>query len=220
MLWQWLFVIVCDLATVLSNNIESLKMVAYIQGKLTKKSPTTIVVETNGVGFQIWIPLSSYRAIGELGCKIKILTHLHVREDILQLFGFATSEEKDLFQLLIMVSGVGPRLALTILSGISVDDFKRAVQDENPILLTNISGVGKKTAERLVLELREKIGERRIGQEGIPSAGISKVGEEAIMALISLGYKKGEAQEIIRKILTKGDSLDVEGILRRALQKL
>jgi len=187
---------------------------------MVKKSPTAVIIETGGIGFQIWIPLSSYKTLGEVGGEVKILTHLHVREDVLQLFGFATLEEKQLFQLLISVSGVGPKLAQGILSGISVGDFEQAIRSEDLPALTRISGLGKKTAERLVLELREKIGEGKLDHEGVPSAVMSAAGEEAILALTSLGYRKMKAQEVVQNILKKEASLQVEEILRKALQKL
>jgi Holliday junction DNA helicase RuvA len=194
-------------------------MITQIKGKLIKKTPTYLVVETGGVGFKVWIPLSSFKKIGESGEDVKVLTHLHVREDILQLFGFATKEERHLFQLLISVSGVGPKLAQGILSGISVEAFEQAIRNEDLLNMTKIPGVGRKTAERLVLELREKIGEVKEGKMGVPSVISSPVSEEAILALISLGYKRSRSEEAVQKVIQEDKTLSVEEVLRRVLMK-
>ena len=194
-------------------------MISYIRGKLVEKTPTYVVVETGGIGFKIEIPLSSFKALGDVGSGIKIRTYLHAREDILQLFGFATEEEKELFQLLISVSGIGPRLAQGILSGISVREFKLAVRDKDIAKLTSAPGVGKKTAERLILELREKIGE--VKTDRIPvSFTMTPTGEEAVLALISLGYKRSRAVEVVQKLVQKEPSLLLEELIRRALQTM
>jgi len=194
-------------------------MISYIRGKLVEKTPTYVVVETGGIGFKIEIPLSSFKALGDVGSEIKIRTYLHAREDVLQLFGFATEEEKELFQLLISVTGIGPRLAQGILSGISVREFKLAIRDKDITKLTSAPGVGKKTAERLILELREKIGE--VKTDRIPvSFTMSPTGEEAVLALISLGYKRSRAVEVVQKLVQKEPSLLLEELIRRALQTM
>ena len=194
-------------------------MISYIRGKLVEKTPTSVVVETGGIGFKIEIPLSSFKALGDVGSEIKIRTYLHAREDVLQLFGFATEEEKELFQLLISVSGIGPRLAQGILSGISVREFKLAIRDKDITKLTSAPGVGKKTAERLILELREKIGE--VKTDRIPvSFTMTPTGEEAVLALISLGYKRSRAVEVVQKLVQKEPSLLLEELIRRALQTM
>jgi len=194
-------------------------MISYIRGKLVEKTPTSVVVETGGIGFKIEIPLSSFKALGDVGSEIKIRTYLHAREDVLQLFGFATEEEKELFQLLISVTGIGPRLAQGILSGISVREFKLAIRDKDITKLTSAPGVGKKTAERLILELREKIGE--VKTDRIPvSFTMSPTGEEAVLALISLGYKRSRAVEVVQKLVQKEPSLLLEELIRRALQTM
>ena len=195
-------------------------MIASIRGKLTEKTPTHVVVETGGVGFKLLIPLSSYRTLGEVGEDVRILTHLHAREDALQLFGFATEEERGLFQLLISVTGIGPRLAQGILSGISVDDFKRAVLNQDLMALTSAPGVGMKTAERLVLELREKIDGGKTGAKGIYSVPATPIGEEAVLALVSLGYKRSKAQLHVQNVLKEDPSLAVEDVVRRALRQV
>ena len=195
-------------------------MISHVLGKLVEKTPAYVVVETGGVGFKIWIPLSSFQALGEIGDQVRVLTYLHAREDVLRLFGFATPEEKDLFQLLITVSGVGPRLAQGILSGISVEEFKRAVMDQDIGLLTSAPGVGKKMAERLVLELREKIGESKSGGMAVSILSRTPAGEEAVQALVSLGYQRSRAEEVVRKVLQKETSLSVEEVIRRVLRRL
>jgi Holliday junction DNA helicase RuvA len=195
-------------------------MISFVSGKLVEKTPAYVVVETKGVGFKLWIPLSSYQALGEVGESVCVLTHLHVREDVLQLFGFATPEERDLFQLLISVTGVGPRLAQGILSGISVEEFKQSVRNQDVNMLTSAPGVGKKTAERLVLELREKIGESITEGPLIPRPAVSLAGEEAVLALVSLGYKRTRAQELVQGVLREESSLAVEEVIRRVLRRM
>ena len=194
-------------------------MISYIRGKLVEKTPTYVIVETGGIGFKLEIPLSSFKALEDVGKAVKIRTYLHAREDILQLFGFATEEERELFQLLISVSGIGPRLAQGILSGISVSDFKVAIRNQDISKLTSAPGVGKKTAERLILELKEKIGEAKPDKSRIQFT-MTPAGEEAILALISLGYKRSQAVEAVQKLLQKEPSLLVEDIIRRALQTM
>jgi Holliday junction DNA helicase RuvA len=193
-------------------------MIAYISGKLTYKTPTWIVVETGGLGFHLFIPVSSYDALGETGRDVRVLTYLHVREDVLQLYGFATEAEKRLFLLLISVSGVGPKLAQGILSGISAVDFEQAVRNQDVASLIKVPGIGKKTAERLVLELKEKVGEARAADEQVLPSERLTFEEEAVLALVSLGYKRTQAQDAIRKVLKQDRSLSLEETLRRALR--
>jgi holliday junction DNA helicase RuvA len=194
-------------------------MISSVSGKLTRKSPTWIIVESGGIGFHISIPVSSYDAFGETGRDVRVLTHLHVREDALQLFGFATEAERRLFLLLISVTGVGPKLAQGILSGIAVAEFEQAVRGNDLASLTKVPGIGKKTAERLVLELKEKIGEAD-PKTGAGPAGRSPMEEEAVLALVSLGYRRAQAQEAVRKTLKQDASLSLEETLRRALRVL
>ncbi|MCJ7813690.1 Holliday junction branch migration protein RuvA, partial [bacterium] len=192
-------------------------MIDFIRGKLVKKNPTHVVIETNGIGFKLLVSLSSFEALGEVGNEISVLTYLHVREDMIQLFGFAREEERELFQLLISVTGIGPRSAQSILSGLSVEEFKQAVRNQDLTVLVSAPGVGKKTAERLILELKEKIGDSKQIYTTMPQYMINPVGEEAVLALISLGYKRVPVQEKIQRILQKESSLTVEELIRRAL---
>ena len=133
-------------------------MIASLSGILKSKSPTELLVEVNGVGYAVSIPLSTYSSIGEINAPVVLLTHLHVREDAMQLFGFATEAERHLFKMLISISGIGPKIAQGILSGISVSEIRQHISSGNVSALTAIPGVGKKTAERLIVELRDRIG--------------------------------------------------------------
>lgn len=192
-------------------------MIAHVRGRLVQKNPTMAVVETGGVGFHLLIPVSTFETLGDPGQEVLLLTHLHVREDVLQLFGFATQDERDLFLLLISVNGVGPKLAIGILSGIKTENFRQAVREGNAAVLDKIPGVGKKTAERLLVELRDKIG------MSIPSATTPALGpihEQAILALVSLGYKRAHAEEAVQRILRQESGLSLEALLRTALSQM
>jgi Holliday junction DNA helicase RuvA len=183
-------------------------MIAYIQGVLTEKNPTRVVLDVNGVGYEILIPLSSFEQLGSTGETAKLLTYHHVREDAAQLFGFTTQEERELFLLLISVSGIGPKSALGILSSVSASDFKQAIAQENLNMLVAVPGIGRKTAQRIVVELKEKIS-KLISAGGMTTRIVSSkdaVADEAMMALISLGYAKASAEKAITKAL--GDHPD------------
>ena len=145
-------------------------MISYIKGTLVEKAPARIVVDNSGLGYEILLPLSSYDMIGDIGSEVLVYTHFHVREDSQTLFGFATTKERKLFQMLISVSGIGPRSALTILSGVSVDDFCDAVAREEEAFLTAISGIGRKTAQRLIVELKGRIVEEAEVRVGVGGA--------------------------------------------------
>jgi Holliday junction DNA helicase RuvA len=177
-------------------------VIAYLQGKLVEKNPTQLILDVNGIGYSVKIPLSSYDKLGDEGSLTRILTYQYVREDALQLYGFATEAEKDLFELLISVSGVGPKMALGILSCISVEDFQNSVACEDLDMLTSISGVGKKTAQRLIVELKEKLTGFELGG-GRKLTGRKRseflLHEEAVKALVSLGFNKLKAREAVQK---------------------
>jgi len=196
-------------------------LIAQLRGLLIEKSPTSVILEAGGVGFEIGIPLSSLNAIGEVGEEIRLFTYLHVREDTLQLYGFASKQERALFLLLISVSGVGPKLAQSILSGITVDEFEQAVRHNQSATLNRIPGVGKKTAERLILELQDKLKTGRPTESGTMTDRIApQAGEEAILALLSLGYKRNDAERAVQKALSENRSLKVEDLLRAALSEM
>lgn len=194
-------------------------MISYLHGTLAEKSPTEITVDVNGVAYAVNISLSTYEMLGEVGSNVKILTYLHFREDAMQLYGFATTAERDLFKLLISISGIGPKMAQGILSGVSVNELKNFILHGNFSSLMSIPGVGKKTAERLVLELRDKIGklEYEVPLKEDKEAGIRT---EALLALTSLGYSRSTAEKAIRVVLQESDGseLAVEELIKRALR--
>lgn len=196
-------------------------MIGQLHGRLLDKSPTRVLLDVNGVGYEIMIPLSTYEQLGSAGANTTLLTHLHVREDALQLYGFATSNEKQLFQLLLAVNGVGPKLAQGILSGCSVELFCAHVKQNAVSALTRIPGVGKKTAERLVMELRDRITQLDIAKDetGAPS-GPAALSEEALLALVSLGYPRAEAEKAIRQALTENADLSLEELIKHALRNM
>ena len=197
-------------------------MIAYLEGKLVEKNPTHLILDVNGIGYSVRIPLSSYDKLGDKGCLTRILTYQYVREDALQLYGFATGSEKDLFELLISVSGIGPKMALGILSCISVEDFQNSVACEDLDVLTSISGVGKKTAQRLIVELKEKLTGLELGAGGkISDKERSEfvLQEEAIKALVSLGFNKLKAKEAVKKAQDQTkEKLLLEDLIKRSLK--
>lgn len=195
-------------------------MISYIKGTLVEKTPARITIEAGGLGYGILIPLSSYDSLGDVGSEVTVRTHFHVREDAHQLFGFVTLKELRLFEMLISISGIGPRSALTILSGTSVDDFCDAIVREELAFLTAISGVGKKTAQRLIVELKSRISEEdaRFGEAGGAVSSRDNVAE-AIEALIALGFKRPAARKAVEQSIdgAKGDA-SVEELIRGALR--
>jgi holliday junction DNA helicase RuvA len=199
-------------------------MITYLHGKLIESLPTQVTVDVNGVGYEALIPLSSFDKLPVSGQTVKLLTHLVVREDAHVLYGFMTAGERELFRLLInTVSGIGPKIALNILSGINVTSFRGAVAGGDIKMLSQISGVGKKTAERIVIELKDKIGpggvlEAQSAQRAL-SAEEQKV-NDAVLALIALGFKPVEAHETIRATLTLlGPEAALEDLVRASLKK-
>ncbi len=200
-------------------------MIARINGMLIDKSTSQVVVEASGVGYLIFIPLSTYYELPEENNPIKLNIHTSLKQDSISLFGFATLAERDIFQVLLAVSGIGPKLALNILSGISVDDMIRAIRDRDLRRLTNVPGVGKKTAERMVLELRDKV--IKLGLEGAhrkPQEMSSQDGEfrdDAISALVNLGYRHQAAQEVVDSVLAKAaEPLSMDSLLKQSLKLL
>jgi Holliday junction DNA helicase RuvA len=176
----------------------------------------------NGVGYAVNIPVSTYGSLVETGQMVKILTYQHVREDELKLYGFSTKPEKELFELLIAVNGVGPRMALSILSCISVQEFQRSVLQEDLDVLTAISGVGKKKAQRLIVELKEKLGKVDLGERKDlreEEAILTPAVDEAALALISLGYTKVDARRALEKVTNQAnEALPVEELIKRVLK--
>ena len=193
-------------------------MIAQVRGRLLRKEPQEAVVDVGGVGYRVVIPLSTFYRIGEPGDEVTLLTHTHVREDALALFGFLTAAEQALFERLIAVAGVGPKLAVSILSGIEAPDLVAALRASDVVRLTRIPGVGKKTAERLVLELRDKVVGLAATEEPAPvAAGSSK--EDLVSALLHLGYSRQEAERGVDRALKEGEGR-FEDLLRRTLRIL
>ena len=192
-------------------------MIASLKGIVLSKRPEGIIVDVNGVGYHVNIPLCSLADIPESGEMLFLHTYTHVREDSLQLFGFLTEEEKRIFSVLLGISGIGPKLGLAVLSGMSVEKFSEAVQNEDIATLSSIPGLGKKTAARLILELRGKLpalGER----DGAAKTGISAAGD-AVSALVNLGYRKGDSEKAVQNAVKAGYE-PVEEIIREALKYL
>ncbi|HCA78154.1 MAG TPA: Holliday junction branch migration protein RuvA [Bacteroidetes bacterium] len=196
-------------------------MIGSLTGTLKHKSPTEVVLDVNGVGYAVIIPFSTYEKLGDLESRVTLVTHLHVREDALQLFGFFTEEERFFFKLLISVNGIGPKIAQGILSGISVPELRQHIANGNISALTAIPGVGKKTAERLVIELRDKIGKIGRGDAGhISTEDGSELRQEALLALTSLGYNRQQAEKAIRQVLqeTTGEKISLQDLIKKALR--
>ena len=195
-------------------------MISYIKGILAEKTPARLVVEAYGLGYEILVPLSSYDAFEEEGSEVLVYTHFHVREDSHQLFGFATKKERRLFDMLISVSGIGPRSALTILSGVSVDDFCGAITREEVSFLTAISGVGRKTAERLIVELKGRVPELEV-EVGDATGAVSaqEAMSEAVRALMALGFTRPAARRAVEKCADEAEGdIGIEELIRGALR--
>lgn len=195
-------------------------MISFIKGTLVEKTPARIVLEAGGIGYEVLIPLSSYDRLGPVGSQASVYTHFHVREDAHDLFGFATLKERWLFKMLLTISGIGPRSALTILSGTSVDDFCEAIVKEETSFLTAISGVGKKTAQRLIVELKSKISEEDVQLVGASGrVGSKDAVSEAVQALVSLGFPGHVARKTVERCAADSDKeLCVEELVRSALK--
>lgn len=200
-------------------------MIAFLEGTLAEALPTQIVVNVHGVGYQVMIPLSSFERLPDIGAPVKILTHLAVREDAHVLYGFSSAGERDLFRLLLNhVTGVGPKIALAILSGLPVELFKAAVVAGDIAAISKISGVGKKTAERIVLELKDKVGVaaewEASSARNAPSESDTRV-HDAVLALISLGYKQVEAHKAVKRAIDlAGSTPPADELVRQALKIL
>ena len=195
-------------------------MIAFIQGKLAESLPTRITIDVNGIGYEIIIPLSTFDKLPPPGNAVKVLTHLQVREDDHTLYGFFTKDERDLFKLLINhVTGIGPKLAITLLSGCSPDQLRTAVIQNDIPFLSRIKGLGKKTAERIVMELRDKVGvsEAWAASSSATLSPQQQQQNDALLALISLGYKQADALKALKELPSE---LTTEEIVREALKKI
>ena len=193
-------------------------MIGSLIGLIKEKTPSAILLEVNGIGYEISIPLSTSFQLPKVGESVFLLTHLVVREDQHSLYGFATEEERKLFRALIKISGVGAKLAITILSGTTVTGFIQSVVNEDIDALVHLPGIGKKTAERLVVEMKDKISEISDEQHNLQDSGVKSAVAEAINALVNLGYKTKDAKNILDKI--DSEELSVEDLIRQALKSL
>lgn len=196
-------------------------MIARLRGKVIEAYPNRLVVDTGGVGYEVHVPLSTFdRLHAAEGLAVDLRTHLHVRENAHTLYGFATEEERDLFLLLIdRVSGIGPAIAMAVLSGMPVGRFKACVAAGEVAELSKIKGLGKKTAERIVLELKDKVGVVDTWQE-VASGQMAPATADAELALVALGYKQVEARKAVRRVLEENPDAPVEELIRGALRSL
>ncbi len=196
------------------------KVIAQISGTLAQKVPGEIVVDVVGVGYQIFIPLNVFYRLPDIGAPVSLQIHTHVRDDALQLFGFQDLAEKQIFLLLISVSGIGPKLAVNILSGIPAEELARALRVGDQARLVAIPGVGRKLAERMIVELKDKLATLSAAGVESPKPEIgSQVMQDAVSALVNLGYKRPEAEKTVREVLKSGDR-SLENVLKDTLRRL
>ena len=196
-------------------------MISYLRGKIAYKAPMQAVIDVGGVGYGMSISLVTYDQLPVLGEEVLLFTHMHVREDRMELFAFADEGEREVFEMLIGVSGIGPSLALTILSGMTLRDLQEAIVHERVSELTGIKGIGKRTAERLVLDLKDKVSLSADVSEGkIQDETGSDISEEAAMALMALGMTPSEARQTVRKAIERnGSDLTVQQLIKLALKE-
>ena len=197
-------------------------MIAHLRGTLLEKTPNQIIVDVQGVGYDVVIPVSTFSMLPETGAEVRLRIHTHVREDSIILFGFHALPEKLLFEKLISVSGIGPKLGITILSGLAIGDLISSIRNGQVDQLVRIPGVGKKTAERMILELREKLENLTVGLSAAsverPASAMSDIEQDVLSALINLGCNRPAAETAIRKAKEGGTVLEFEPLFRRSLE--
>ena len=197
-------------------------MIAHIRGTLLEKRPNSVIVDVHGVGYELAIPVSAFSSLPEQGAPVRLYAYMHVREDILALFGFLTKNDKALFEKLISVSGIGPKLAITALSGLTTEDLVAAIRSGSVEQLVRIPGVGKKTAERMVLELRDKLGpveaQAQAGASGAARGAFSQDEEDVISALMNFGASRASAEAAVVKARVESGLNDFDSLFRRALK--
>lgn len=194
-------------------------MIGHITGKVISKKPTQSLIDVNGIGYLINTSINTFDNISDVGSDVSLFTYLSVREDSLTLYGFYTIAEKELFEILIGVNGVGPKLAQSILSGINSDEFKDAIHNKNISRLVAIPGVGKKTAERMMIELRDKV--EKVSDSGSKlSSETFTIKDDAIAALIGLGYNQKTAEKVIRSLVEENSSYGLEDLIKESLKNL
>lgn len=198
-------------------------MIAFLRGRILDKHPNRLIVDVQGVGYDVHVPLSTYYDVGDPGGEVALRVHTHVREDALQLYGFLTAFEQQVFERLIGISGIGPRLAIAVLSGIDPRELAGAVQRADVARLTAIPGVGRKTAERIVLELKDRLaqlaGAAAPGAPG-PASAADRLRDDLVSALVNLGYHRPQAEKTVESTLKSGGELGFEQALRRVLKDL
>ena len=196
-------------------------MIAVLRGTLLEKSPSRLIIDVSGVGYDVQVPLSTFYALGEIGAPVTLRTHTHVREDVLALYGFLTTLEQDLFERLIAISGVGPKLALAVLSGIEPPELIRAVRTQDVARLTSIPGIGKKTAERIALELKDRL-PASLKAVDTPSAAppADQLRDDVLSALVNLGYHRPVAEKAVEKVLQGRSDVRFEDTMKDALRAL
>jgi len=195
-------------------------VIAHLRGRLFAKHPNRLIVDVNGVGYDVAVPLSTFYGLGEPGAEIALRIHTHVREDALLLYGFATVLEQDLFERLIGISGIGPKVALAVLSGIEPKELVRAVERGDVARLTAIPGVGKKTSERMVLELKDRLPRAQAGEAGADAAEAPQLREDVLSALINLGYHRPLAEKAVDAARNATPDGSFERTLKQALREL
>jgi Holliday junction DNA helicase RuvA len=197
-------------------------MIAFLRGTILDKQPNLIIVDVQGVGYEVHVPLSTYYDIGEAGATVSLRIHTHVREDVLQLYGFLTPLEQTLFERLIGISGIGPRLAIAVLSGIEPNDLVAAIQRSDVMRLTNIPGIGRKTAERIVLELKDRLAQLAVPTiDRAPEAtGDGQLRDDVLSALQNLGYHRPLAEKAVDASLGPTSMPTFEQALKAALREL
>lgn len=204
-------------------------MIAHLSGTLLTKEPNSVIVDVSGVGYEVNIPLSTFYELENEGSNVKLRIYTHVKEDALQLYGFRTERERELFVNFISVSGIGPKLGIALLSGMSADELVASIKNNNLARLTLIPGVGRKTAERLIVDLREKMTALAVSQvEAEPGFGSDSsippahddVRSQALSGLVNLGYQKSAAEKAVDSVLHEDGDITVESVLRRGLRKL
>ncbi len=195
-------------------------MIARLSGTLVEKHVQRIVIDVSGVGYEVLVPLSTFYAVGDAGATVVLRIHTHVREDALQLFGFVTALEQTLFERLITVSGIGPKLALAVLSGIESGDLVKAIRAGDIARLTRTPGIGRKTAERLVLELKDRLPQAVEGVEEAPADAPASLRDDVLSALVNLGYQRHSIEKTVDGVLRREASQDFEAVLRQILREL
>jgi len=195
-------------------------VIAHLAGTLLEKHLQRLVVDVNGVGYDVHVPLSTIYATGEPGSAVRLRVHTHVTDDAIRLFGFQTALELTLFERLIGVSGIGPRVALAVLSGIEPAELIRALRSGDLVRLTRIPGIGRKTAERLVLELKDRLPSEVPGEEPeVPHPG-GELRDDVLSALVNLGYQRSAVEKTVDKVLKAGEAGDFESVLRAVLREM